>query len=330
MDSIKQAWSDSKGAPDTADKAVDKGAEGGKSAEQQAQEDTYDAPTDWAHEEREAFRAYQPEVRKFALGKIRSVDEGWKAKTAEYEKFQGTYKPFDEFFKTREQQLAAIGAKPFDAVQQLFALNDRASKDPGEFAKWFIQSRGLDPAKLFQLQQQAAQADAGGYVDPEVQALKNEIAQLKQGFQETQAQVQQRQQREAAQRDAEWANQVTDFRNAKAADGKSPKHPYINDVEGHMAALLKAKQAKDLADAYDQAIYANPTVRAKVLADAKASERREAEKAEREHAEKAKKAAATVTSSGSRSEGSPNKTEKGESVMDSIKRARRDLAKDAA
>src|SRR5690242_11302582 len=101
MDSIKQAWKDGQGSSDTSEKTVDTSGEGGKTAEQQAQDDTYDAPTDWAHEEREAFRAYQPEVRKWALTKIRSVEDGWKTKAADLEKFQGAYKPFDDFFKTR-------------------------------------------------------------------------------------------------------------------------------------------------------------------------------------------------------------------------------------
>lgn len=324
MDSIKAAFSKETGA---ADEAIEKT---GTETTPIEDTDTYDAPTDWAHEEREAFRAYQPEFRKFALTKIRSVDEGWKTKSADLEKFQGTYKPFDEFFKTRAQSLPQ-GYTPLQATQQLFDLNERASRDPGGFVKWFMQSRGLDPATIFELQQKAADADAGGWVDPEVQALKQELAQVRQGLQQTAQQFQQRQQAEQQQVTQGWLKQIDDFRNATLPDNKTPKHPYLKEVEGHMAALLKGSHAKDLADAYDQAINANPTVRAKVRADEKAAEQLARQKAEREHAAKAQKAGATVTSSGARSESAPSTNhKKGESVRDSIRRAQADLSKESA
>jgi hypothetical protein len=45
-----------------------------------------------------------------------------------------------------------------------------------------------------------------------------------------------------------------------------------------MSALLQAGQAKDLADAYEQAVYANPTTRAAVLQQQAAAQREEAAK----------------------------------------------------
>lgn len=328
MDSIKAAWS-SKEEPATEKTATETGA--GEGAGTQVSEDTYDAPSDWAHEEREQFRAYQPEVRKWALGKLKTVEDGWKTKAADLEKFQGTYKPFEDLFNSPQYQPHMRGMPSHEVTRRLLDQLAFANTRPEDFVRNFVQTNRLDPATLFQLQKQAEAADQGGWVDPEVQALKTEIAQLRQGFQETHQQIVQRQQSEQNARAAEWQKQIDDFRNAPGADGKSPKHPYMKDVEGHMAALIRDKLAKDLPDAYDQAVYANPIVRAKVLADAKAAERLAAAKAEREHAAKAQRAGATITGSATRSEApSQSNAKKNESVRDSIRRAHADLTKETA
>lgn len=44
-----------------------------------------------------------------------------------------------------------------------------------------------------------------------------------------------------------------------------PKHPYFNDVAPRIEGLLKAGAAKDLQDAYDQAIWADPAIRQQLL-----------------------------------------------------------------
>lgn len=62
-----------------------------------------------------------------------------------------------------------------------------------------------------------------------------------------------------------------------------PKHVYFAEVREDMAGLLQAGLAPDLATAYEKAIYANPTVRAKLLASqqAEAENQRRAEAAQR-------------------------------------------------
>jgi len=44
-----------------------------------------------------------------------------------------------------------------------------------------------------------------------------------------------------------------------------PNHEHFETVKLHMASLLQGGQAKTLQDAYEQAIYANPTTRSTVL-----------------------------------------------------------------
>lgn len=313
-DSIQAAWSE-KSTPATDTPAAD--------APATVAADEWDAPTDWAHEEREAFRSFPQDARKFALNRFKAVDDGWKTKVTDYEKFQNDYKPIHEFLTPRQQQLQAMGLTPAQAIQQLFGFNDHAGRDPKGFAKWFLESRKLDPREVFGLQQQ--QADPNAYVDPEVAELRAQIQSLKQGVQETQQQFEQRQRAEQAQRDAAWQKEIADFRDAKGPD-KQPKAPYFAEVEADMAALLKTGRASGIADAYTKACRLNDSVHSKVLADQKASERREEELKAKAHAEKAKLAAAPVASgSGSREGPSSQKPKKGESVMSSIKEAYAEL-----
>lgn len=320
MDSIQKAWTDREPATETTGaETTTTGAETTATAEE------YDAPNDWEQPERETFRTLPPEVRKTLHGRI----SGYTTKLGEFDKYQERYKPFDTIFEQRKALMQ--GLAPHDATDRLFANLELAQRDPKGFAKQFFKSYNLDPHDVFEIQKAAAQAaDPNAYVDPEIQGLRDELAKLRTGFQETQAQAQQRLAREQAERDATWAKQVDEFRNEKDKDGKTPLRPHMKDVETHMAALLQSKLAKDLADAYEQAVYANPTVRAKVLAEVKASERQEADRKEREHAAKAAKAGATVTPSGAKTDSATSQPKKGESVRDSLRRAQADLSKDAA
>ncbi len=108
--------------------------------------------------------------------------------------------------------------------------------------------------------------------DPQVYALQNELNQLKgfiNDFQRTQ------QEREQGTLNSEIG---------KFAEGRE----HFEQVREDMAALLQAGRAKDLSDAYEQAIWANPQTRAFMLAkqQAEAAAKVEAER----KAQEAKKA----------------------------------------
>lgn len=87
--------------------------------------------------------------------------------------------------------------------------------------------------------------------NPEVDALRAEIAELKKGVttittRETEAQQAQ-------------------FRQAVDAFSADPAHPYFNEVATDIATLLKTGVATTLEEAYDKAVYANPVTRQKEI-----------------------------------------------------------------
>lgn len=91
-------------------------------------------------------------------------------------------------------------------------------------------------------------------IDP---ALNQRLSQVEQ-FARQQQEVLSNQQRFAQEEEQKTINSnIEQFRN-------DPKNEFFEQVRNHMGVLLSGNAAKDLADAYEQACYANPEVR-KVL-----------------------------------------------------------------
>lgn len=108
-------------------------------------------------------------------------------------------------------------------------------------------------------------------IDPNISHLSQQVAQTQYWIQQQEAQKRRDEQLKS---EAEQAALNSDI----AAFAADPKHSHFESVKGHMAALLQAGQAKDLADAYEQAIYANPTTRAALIAEQQAAAKVEASK----------------------------------------------------
>ncbi len=100
-----------------------------------------------------------------------------------------------------------------------------------------------------------------------------------------------------AQANANAANTLTAFRDAKDANGQ-PLHPHYADVEAEMAALARADAGEgkpiDLQAIYDRAIWANPSVRNKALEQRDAALKVEADAKRKQRATKAKAASTEV------------------------------------
>jgi hypothetical protein len=120
-------------------------------------------------------------------------------------------------------------------------------------------------------------------VSPELQSLRQELAQLKGHLTSTEQQQHQQIQ-----------GQAQAMIEAFAAD---PKNEFYEQVKPLMAHLLVAGQAKDMQEAYDMACHANPDVRSTILtrqqADAEAKRAAEA----RAKADAKRKAAGSISGS---------------------------------
>jgi len=213
------------------------------------------APNTWKKEAAEKWATVDPVVR----AEIERREQ-------DFHKGVEQYKERAQFAQTMERAMAPymqtiqqIGMTPDQAIGGLMALDHKIRHGSPEqkvavFAQ-LMHEAGVDISQVANAQQNT---------DPRVYAAEQEAQQLRAQFQNYQ---------QTAQQQAESA--LNSEIEAFAAD---PSHSHFDAVKGHMSALLQAGQAQSLADAYEQAIYANPTTRAAVLQQQEAAKREEAAK----------------------------------------------------
>lgn len=179
--------------------------------------------------------------------------------------FQQTLAPFQEHFR-------AAGMDPVATVGNLLNAHHVLARGTADqklqLVRAIITDAGLSADDLLA---------EPPYIDPAVRDLRSELTSVK-------SQLQQREQRELETQRAALQVQVEKF----FAD---PAHKYANEVATEMHNLIVSGQAPDLATAYDKAIWLNPVVRGKVLAEQQATARAAEEKANAEKAAAAKAAA---------------------------------------
>lgn len=173
-----------------------------------------------------------------------------------------------EAFRPYEQTLQQLGVSHDVAVGELLKADNVLRYGSPEQKAYAIQSLihqyGVDVGQLNSLPQP----------DPrniQYQALQSELQQMKGYFSNLQREQSEREQ-------ASLNSEISQF-------AKDREH--FEQVREDMAALLQAGRATNLSDAYDQAVWANPTTRAALLAKqqqeaiAKAETERKAQDAKR-------------------------------------------------
>jgi len=178
----------------------------------------------------------------------------------------------------RAQALAATYGSVEGAIKSLLAMSDMASQDAPGFVRWFCQQRGINLSQL------PGQGAAPGDESAQPHPLELEVRQLKDQLQSF---VQQQQQSSQS--------QITSVINSFAAD---PAHPYFNDVEPQIRALLRdvvttGSPQERLQKAYDMATWAHPETRQSLIAQER--ERLSAEEAQR--VQQAKNASISISGS---------------------------------
>ncbi len=191
---------------------------------------------------------------------------------ADFHKGIAQYKEKAEFGSAIERAVApyaatlqTLGIAPDRAVQELMAADHRlrygSPRDKHQYFAQLAQNYGIDLSQVSQTAQQP--------IDPNYAALHDELRRVR-GMVESQTIAEQKREQDALN------SEILKFK----AD---PSHSHFETVKGHMAALLQAGQADGLADAYEQAVYANPVTRQAML-------QQQAEKLRRESAAKAEAA----------------------------------------
>jgi hypothetical protein len=202
-----------------------------------------------------------------------------------------------KFTSTRDEH-ASFGKEMYQAVQPYLATIKAEGGTPATAVQSLLNTAyvlrtGTPEARRQMLLQTAQQFDIdlgipaakpngqAANTPPELTALQREVAELKgllsQRDQATQQQLQ------------------TEIQSELEAFAADPKHPHYSEVKAHMAALLREGVAKDLQDAYDQAVWARPDTRATLEAQRRAEEEQKRRTEAKAKAEAAKRRNVSLT-----------------------------------
>lgn len=199
------------------------------------------APQSWSAAAKAKWNELPPEFQQEMLKREDDVHKGF-TKLDDERNFGRQLK---DVITPYMPQIIAEGGTPAGAVKDLlntaYILRTASPQQKGQLIMRIAQQYGAD---LSQVSEQA-------YVDPTIQQLQNEIAQLKGQF--SGAEVSKQQQEQAA------LNQNI------AAFAADPKNVHFETVKADMAALLQGGRAKDLQDAYDMSVWARPDIRSTLI-----------------------------------------------------------------
>lgn len=209
-------------------------------------------PAMWGKQYKELFSqiAQTPEQRAYAEAWLNQWKEtqGYITKRdQEFADYRKRLDPIYERIAPYEQYWAMQGMTAEQGVTQLLSYAEALARDPAGMIPQLAQMYGVDLQQLVQEQP---------YVDPEVAALKQQLAELQQAhYQREQYQQQEQHNR--------LIEEVRAFETAVDEQG-NPKHPHFNRVFDRMIGLARGGLAQSLQDAYEMAVSLDPELQAEI------------------------------------------------------------------
>lgn len=230
---------------------------------------TIEPPKTWRKEALEQWNALPEVVKAEVLKREEDIFRGLETYRADATFGKSLKSVLDPYLPILQQYNIDPAAQVANLMQAHHTLALGAPEQKVAFMRQLAQEYGIDLGEL---------SGAGApFVDPAVDALQKELQAVK-------STLSARERAEAQQRMQSIQTEIEQF----ASD---PANEHFDTVANDIAALLKAGTAKDLKDAYEKAVWANPVTRAKLVA------KQQADAAAQAKAEAAKRAAAAKSAS---------------------------------
>lgn len=186
---------------------------------------------------------------------------------------------FEEAAKPFQRQFEELGVTPVQAFQHLLAADHKLRySSPQEKAQYFSELARTYGIDLQQVQPLPP-------IPPEMLEMQRELAQLRQA-----------QERVTQQQQQALGTEIEQFAEA---------HEHFEIVKPAMAVLLQNGQAANLQDAYEKAIWADPSIRSQMLQQQAEQERKQAQTAALTQRQKAAAVSVKGSSPASGSSGGP-------------------------
>lgn len=226
-------------------------------------------PKTWRKEALEQWNTLPEVVKAEVLKREEDIFRGLEVYRADATFGKSLKAALDPYLPILQQYNIDPAAQVANLMQAHHTLALGAPEQKVAFMRQLAQEYGIDLGEL---------SGAGApFVDPAVDALQKELQAVK-------STLSARERAEAQQRMQSIQTEIEQF----ASD---PANEHFDSVANDIAALLKAGTAKDLKDAYEKAVWANPVTRAKLVA------KQQADAAAQAKAEAAKRAAAAKSAS---------------------------------
>ena len=250
-------------ATDPAAPAPEVAVQTAETTQEQAQP-AIDAPVSWTAEQKAKWATLPPDTQAYIAQRDKESHEAISRAGQQIKAFEPIGKVIEQFAHVFQKN----GLQPHDGIARMMAVNEMLEANPETAIREIAKAYGVN------LQGTTDEQSAS----PESQRIAELEARL--AKQESHLTAQMRQKQEAD--NAALAREIADFAKDK---------PHFESVRKVMAGLMSSGAAETMQDAYDRAIYADPTIRQSLQVEAQkaAEDKRKAEEAER--ISKAKKAA---------------------------------------
>lgn len=228
-------------------------------------------PLSWSSAVKEKWATLPPEVQAEISKREKEVERGFTKNDEE----RNLGKNMKEVITPYMPMIQAEGGTPVAAVRDLlntaYVLRTGNPQQKAQLLHQVARQYGVDLGQV---------SPAQTNVDPQYAALQQQVQTLTMTVEQERALKQQQEQ-----------SSLTSQIEAFASD---PSNAHFETVKAHMASLLQSGLAKDLKDAYDQAVYANPQTRSTLLEAQKAEYEAKRLAEQKAKADKARRASSSV------------------------------------
>lgn len=211
-----------------------------------------EAPSIWKQAHRDIFGRFASDPERREL--LQAWQDQWKEseghltrKQQEFADFRRNAEPLLEVIKPYSQYWAQQGMNPAQGITQVLSYAEALANNPAAVLPQLAEMYGVDLRQLVAEQP---------YVDPEVAALKRQLAEIQQERQSW-AQQQQHQQHNRI------AQEIQAFQAATDEQG-NPKAPHFDRVFDRMLGLARGGLAQSIDDAYRMAVSLDPDLQAEI------------------------------------------------------------------
>lgn len=220
-------------------------------------------PKSWSADVKAEWSKLPPAVQQAVIKRENEINEGGRRWSEEK-------RQYDEVLSPVRGLAQQHGVDERETINRLLSANEWLERDPKGALTAFAKAYGVDfsaPSNSNAPQPQA---------DPRIAELHQEVSGLKSTLQQ---------------------REIAEAKSAIDAFASSPGHDHFDIVKEKMGQLIASGQANDLNDAYDKAIWLEPSIRSQLIAAQTASEAAQRRAAEKAAADKARAGALSLSGS---------------------------------